>query len=1313
MKRGGLAIALIVLLTGALRYIAPGLSSSTDTTPSSKSEGKSRLGGAAASRSALQTNLLESYPTSIAGTLNDYFGLPYDHAAFWEDAAIAKKAKIRHVGQNQTAENDYYNDLVTHWFVPKDERSHTRFVIAFLPDPAHTQLNLYFDRGVDSIEQAAQERGYNFDRATLPWDIEPHPESTDFEKREAEVAAKAQREAFPGLMIFRRTAAPEDATPSHTLLVFIVGEAPTGGVRKDQFTNALRVIDAIEDHKRSDPAKGFAGNLLILGPTFSGSLASLSKVLALDEPEIAPRRILVYSGIVRGTKARCAFEASLRNLDKNSAFVPFQDNESHLVKQFVLYAGDVSYLHNDIAILSEDETAYGLAAPVQSTPVQLSNGKPPDSNGIKHGPDGLVFHEPDPLLEPGCSVEKWGTEDLLNISFPRGIAQFRSAYARQTGLSNPDHTAGQGHAVLPLDLEATGSGDDTIPPYARVQFPLSQEAVMLGIISRLHQHHPRLIIIRSSDPVDQLFLARYLRQNFPQGRIVVSSPDLLFSREDDGLLHGVLGLSSYPLVPDLEPFLSLSDNGNRPAAQRAFPSTNDLGTYNALVALLGVDSQNSLNGSATPFACPYNLPDWEYLRCDLPPGPYVSYGSFIDWKNPRNNTPKLMPDAWITILGHDGYWTVGHRTNDYLSGLHLLAAEPSQNKADQQRPLETRHTSKPWEFAYSILLIVLFAHAAFFRYSSIFFASEAGARFGIVESEDDQIPTRTSPADASKDLEHQEDSEWIRSNRNNRARRSGLIAIGTLMLFINVQIMVAVRFAATLSTECRTWTLLFSLPAFGLACWVAWHIWDRRGPRWIALLLGSVCLSLTIFVNLESIGPYRWLTSLAAYRAMHLTSGVSPLLPILFLFGSAYVLVWFELQGLSLGDSRRPRLPRKKDLPDNFSRVSEEQVQELRDICIPLYVPLRMLKAFLLVIPMLVLTVSSDIRPIVTMEGAAFDRSYALLLFFSLLVFLGCLCRLRTIWTDCRRFLAALDNVPLREGFCRLQDFSWSLIWSPSGSAMRDSYKLVSREIECMARLRRSMEKPKCRGDAIKDDDANKIKTVMGAAERALANTWGVFHEIMDDACKNRGLWFRPDDSHKTGQMLYHYSDVQWQIARVAGALVNHSLAALWKDDCSLVASTMTKDSSLGEVSSQADPSVKKSAYQLLAEEFVSMVYANFLASILLRMRSVVVEAVGIYLLLLLSISFYPFEPNPAMFTLAVMLIVLMAIVMAYVYAQMHRDATLSRLTSTPEGELGIDFWMQLLAAGALPVLGLLAVQFPTVSHILTNFLQPALQSVK
>ena len=47
----------------------------------------------------------------------------------------------------------------------------------------------------------------------------------------------------------------------------------------------------------------------------------------------------------------------------------------------------------------------------------------------------------------------------------------------------------------------------------------------------------------------------------------------------------------------------------------------------------------------------------------------------------------------------------------------------------------------------------------------------------------------------------------------------------------------------------------------------------------------------------------------------------------------------------------------------------------------------------------------------------------------------------------------------------------------------------------------------------------------------------------------------------------------------------------------------------------------------------------------------------------------------------------LMAATVGYVYAEMHRDAILSRLTSTNAGELGLDFWMKFVSAGAIPVL--------------------------
>ncbi len=112
-------------------------------------------------------------------------------------------------------------------------------------------------------------------------------------------------------------------------------------------------------------------------------------------------------------------------------------------------------------------------------------------------------------------------------------------------------------------------------------------------------------------------------------------------------------------------------------------------------------------------------------------------------------------------------------------------------------------------------------------------------------------------------------------------------------------------------------------------------------------------------------------------------------------------------------------------------------------------------------------------------------------------------------------------------------------------------------------------------------------------------------------------------------------------------------------------------------------------------------------------MRSLVICAGGMYVLILCSMSVYPFEPHPALQVLAVALVVVMAVAVGFVYAGMHRDAVLSRLTSTTAGVLGWDFWFKFISAGAIPVFSLLAVQFPEISRFLFSWLQPALQALK
>ena len=146
------------------------------------------------------------------------------------------------------------------------------------------------------------------------------------------------------------------------------------------------------------------------------------------------------------------------------------------------------------------------------------------------------------------------------------------------------------------------------------------------------------------------------------------------------------------------------------------------------------------------------------------------------------------------------------------------------------------------------------------------------------------------------------------------------------------------------------------------------------------------------------------------------------------------------------------------------------------------------------------------------------------------------------------------------------------------------------------------------------------------------------------------------------------------------------------------------------------DKRIKKddlSVVQALAEEYSALVYVNFLQSVLLQMRTLVICAAGMYVCIVCSISIYPFEPHPALQVLAVVLVLAMGVVIGFVYSEMHRDAILSRLTSTNAGELGWDFWLKFVSAGAIPVFSLLAVQFPEIGRFLFSWLQPLLQSAK
>ena len=120
----------------------------------------------------------------------------------------------------------------------------------------------------------------------------------------------------------------------------------------------------------------------------------------------------------------------------------------------------------------------------------------------------------------------------------------------------------------------------------------------------------------------------------------------------------------------------------------------------------------------------------------------------------------------------------------------------------------------------------------------------------------------------------------------------------------------------------------------------------------------------------------------------------------------------------------------------------------------------------------------------------------------------------------------------------------------------------------------------------------------------------------------------------------------------------------------------------------------------------------NYIVTVLLRMRTQIATVTGVYVMLRLSLTIYPVEPKVAIRPRLILLFFVIAAVVGTIYAGMHRDATLSRLTDTKPGELGGDFWVRIIEFVAVPLLSLMVAQFPDVYNAVFSWLGPAMQAL-
>ena len=1293
-----------------------------------------------------------------------------------------------------------------------------RYMIATLPNPVHTHFYLLFDRLTEALQQAAQDQGYNYDGSWLPWNDEVRSYGSLNDQQQAESLQEVQQ-SQPGVLVFRKTLPtssewrPCDKDPaklcipapySSGLIVFVVGENPTGGIHLAQFKNAVDWIRAISPQTLN-------GDLRILGPYFSGSFPSLAQALVANglidktkpplasyseeqnkpgtataaatakpanstskdkQPTVArpaarkatahqadlnptQRMLTIFSG---STSSKAGIDWFSKFLENSPArFNSFQENDDTMIDRFCRYLRNLNYDTGRLAIISEDETAYGVfPSTTLSTAGSSSRRWLPNCDQGDHGP--------------------------LYLYYPRDIAALRSAYQQ----ASPSVSSSNATQELPIDLGETSSRQrDTIRTYGGKQTPLSQEATLFGITNLLRSHDTEFVVLRSSNSLDQVFLTRFLARVCPQARVVLTGADLLFRRSSETAgFRGTMTLTAYPLLTWQQDWTYWQKPESR-HSHRAFPEDFAEGLY--VAARFLIDSSYayaSVDAAANPVPViapkgssvvvqDYAPPSWL-----LPTAPAVGSNQIALWPVEKGSLEgsagriATRPPTWLSVVGNEQLWPVAVLDESTVEGQRgdLIDVPPAEAKTQppvtSTLPFVETGATYHYEPRPFILPLPMYLTCVFLLIWGCwhFFCCFFGSHASMIRSQrwgNFSVPSLRSLAYFAPVP---------------RPQHKILIFLGcTVMAIFAVLIAAAtgvLSFHLNSPLQHQDRNLLYCVLVFALA-WAGlvgnyrtylpkeWKYPSarnrheipkdcvsfqprseikqvRKGPALRSMLLGGV---LFLIVGLALVWMFRAIlvaplgrsnAIFALWRSINLFTGVSPLMPLLLLTAGLYGWFWYSLSGLALFNAGRPKLPGLSCLPLLPMCSRDDAGTRIEHTAMPLtrYYGLWLLGFG---IPYALFWWLSGQADSIRALG---PKPYARLYFYWLgLVFVLVLTEgwlmLRT-WAHLRKLLLALDRLPLRRSLLALRGISWGTVWKMSGNVIEQRYRLLSRQKESLQHLENAIKayREKHPKTAVQQFDGPVEKGTCEGTVTPLEKQFeecnksgGTFDSWYAHHCGRRGREkTKPeDDATQRGQEPASPSDLsailefQEQLAATAGVVFLRVLQPAWKQETR----SLILDPASGGEAKDSPPDKHPGEGRSLephvcaAEEFFCLPYLGFIQNILGRIRTMTFSITLLFIAATLSVSSYPFDPRPLLGGTLLALFAVTAAIIIFVYAEVHRDPTLSYITNTDPGKLGVDFWMKLITFGIGPLVGLLTALFPAITGFLTAWLQPSVQAIK
>jgi hypothetical protein len=451
------------------------------------------------------------------------------------------------------------------------------FAIAAVPDPRVPRYRRFYDLDIEALQLGMLSEGYTLDRWSVPWlganvqkTAEKHPQRDFnfgvliFRCDTWRYGAKLTRDVCNGrLTSTERKIEPGFIPESRFRVIYLVPETATQGVDLDALTQAVGQIEmqlptepsGAGTAEASDPRIGMLSfpnlsypnndcaasskTLLILGPTFSGSLDSIRahRKALIDHPKI--------NGICLISSSASAISNPLVDPDLGADSSKSQSPESSALhfnslvvpdfRKFAKMALLAKWIlpDRDVAILSESSVfGYGAGHDVCQAVA-----------GLKSDPGSVPE-----LGEAEARALGDFCQRLHVIYFPPTIADIRYGLSLQQQQAQTA-VASAAKNVLPTDhlrLDL-GADDGTEFPDSH-QSSLTAASLQISLdraMDEVKAVNPSMVIVVATDVRDRLFLFDQLRQRLPTAILADLETDNLLTHPD--FLHasrGALALAS-------------------------------------------------------------------------------------------------------------------------------------------------------------------------------------------------------------------------------------------------------------------------------------------------------------------------------------------------------------------------------------------------------------------------------------------------------------------------------------------------------------------------------------------------------------------------------------------------------------------------------------------------------------------------------------------------------------------------------------------------------------------------------------------------